>query len=89
MYANRLTSSITNFCLIHSIFKLQELRQQAQEYGKKNTEKTDILKVAEAKAIDVILKLRKVNGNQRFQPRQQKVQKIPQLQRRQIKKRNS
>ena len=56
MYANRLTSSITNFCLIYSIFKLQELRQQAKETGKKHMGMTDMLKVAEAKVVDVIVK---------------------------------
>jgi len=48
MYVNKITSPITNFCLIPSLFKLQELRQ--------HMETTDMLKVAEAKAVDVIVK---------------------------------
>ena len=35
MYVNELTSPITTLCLIPSLFKLQELLQQAKEYGKK------------------------------------------------------
>ena len=56
MYANRLTSPITKFFSIHSLFKLQELRQQAKEAGKKHMEMTDMLKVAEAKVVDGIVK---------------------------------
>jgi len=56
MYVNKITSPITNFCLIPSLFKLQELRQQAQESGRKHMEMTDMLKVAEAKAVGVIVK---------------------------------
>ena len=56
MYVNEITSPITNFCLIPSLFKLQELRQQAQESGRKHMETIDMLKVAEAKAVDVIVK---------------------------------
>ena len=59
MYVNRITSPITNFCLIPSLFKLQELRQQAQESGRKHMEMTDMLKVAEAKAVDVASKIPK------------------------------
>ena len=90
MYVNEITSPITNFCLIPSLFKLQELRQQAHEYRRKIRKLTDMLKVAEAKAVDVIVKKgAKSKNNQRFQPRHQKFQKIPQLRRRQIKKINS
>ena len=89
MYVIVITSPITNFCFIPSLFKLQELRQQAKESGRKHMEMTDMLKVAEAKAVDVIVKKGAKSKKQSKIPT--KASKIPkdQLRRRQIKKRNS
>ena len=89
MYANRLTSSITNFCFIHSIFKLQELRQQAKETGEKYMEMTDMLKVAEAKAVDVIVKKASRSKIQSKIPtKAPKIQKDPTVKKKTNKKRN-
>ena len=90
MYVNEITSPITNFCLIPSLFKLQEFRQQAKESGRKHMEMTDMLKVAEAKAVDVIVKKgAKSKKQSKIPTKASKIPKDPIVTKKTNKKRNS